>query len=104
MRIPSSAAASRAGVTQDLGRSPPPDVCVRESWWYSDTCKGQTVNAICNFGLADLTRLRSSKCFLANKFNLQVDPMAVACQRNRIIMLTQRGRGVAEMYKESDLE
>ncbi|XP_059097770.1 beta-1,3-galactosyl-O-glycosyl-glycoprotein beta-1,6-N-acetylglucosaminyltransferase 4-like [Tigriopus californicus] len=51
--------------------------CVRLSWWFDHNCKGKNVREICNFGLEDLPRLHQNEyCLFANKFNLDVDPIA----------------------------
>ena len=62
--------------------------CVRFSLWiyYSkeeeEKCDGKVIRSICNFGYKDLHKIRQSNCLSANKFNLDVDPMAVFCQMN----------------------
>ena len=47
---------------------------------------------ICHLSTADLPRFRedaaASKCFMANKFNLDVDPVAVLCQAKEIVKKT----------------
>ena len=47
---------------------------------------------MCHLSTADLPELHkdaaTSKCFMANKFNLQVDPVAVLCQAKDIVQKT----------------
>ena len=75
-------------ITYNMNASDPR--CVRESWW-GGNCEGESIRSICNFGVNDLKEVRqsekadganrtTSKCFFANKFSLEVDPMAPLCQ------------------------
>lgn len=51
--------------------------CLRLSWWLDDHCCGRTIRQICNFAVGDLPRLHQNQfCMFANKFNLDVDPVA----------------------------
>ena len=50
-------------------------------------CYGKWIRQICNFGLGDLPRLESSSCLTANKFNLDVDPLAAVCQAQKISIM-----------------
>eukprot|EP00094_Tigriopus_californicus_P014087 TCALIF_13643-PA protein Name:"Similar to GCNT2 N-acetyllactosaminide beta-1,6-N-acetylglucosaminyl-transferase, isoform B (Homo sapiens)" AED:0.12 eAED:0.20 QI:79/0/0/0.66/1/1/3/0/349 len=63
--------------TQDLDTVSLYKGCVRLSWWADNNCKGKNVREVCNFGLEDLPRLHQNEyCLFANKFNLDVDPIA----------------------------
>ena len=48
---------------------------------------------ICHLSTADLPTMweddAASKCFMANKFNLNVDPVAVLCQAKDIVQKTE---------------
>lgn len=67
-------------VIQDLEKNTSFGQCSRSSLWYYDECKGQNINSICNVGVEDLSKLRSQPCFMGNKFNINVDVRAIACQ------------------------
>ena len=64
-------------------------VCPRYSMWEGDgICHGQYKRDICNLGLLDLPKLKSgyaSTCLVANKFDLDVDPLAVSCWTQHIL-------------------
>jgi len=66
-------------------------LCVRYSRWFDPNCGGQEIRGVCNFGVADLDNIRSSGCFIANKFNFGVSYEAAICQ-------------AAEVAKETALE
>ncbi len=56
-------------------------------------CTGQTIRSICNFGTADLPEMwaeaAAERCMTANKFNLDVDPVAVICHAKHVVHLTR---------------
>ena len=59
------------------------DVCMRATIWIYNGkpfCNGKTIRNICNFDLKDLKGVRETNCLTLNKFNLDVDPIAVMCQ------------------------
>ena len=59
--------------------------CVRYTEWYGKpTCAGRVIRDICNFGIQDLPRLSLSRCLIANKFNIDVDPLAIFCHVKNI--------------------
>ncbi|TRY62038.1 hypothetical protein TCAL_09529, partial [Tigriopus californicus] len=63
--------------TQDLNTDFTHGGCVRLSWWGRGNCSGKNIRGVCNFGLGDLSELHKNRnCLFANKFNLQVDPLA----------------------------
>ena len=72
--------------------------CIRKSLWFDREseqtvlCKGKVIRWICNLSTADLPRIREDaaalNCFMANKFNLDVDPVAVLCQAKDIVKKT----------------
>jgi hypothetical protein len=53
----------------------------------------KVIRAICHFGTADLPRLRkeaaAKRCLTANKFDLDVDAVAVVCQARDIVQRTE---------------
>ena len=55
---------------------------VRYTIWTSSGqyCHGRMIREVCNFAIGDLEGIKHGKCFTANKFNLEVDPLAVMCQ------------------------
>lgn len=53
--------------------------------WGEFRCHGRIQRTICIFGFADLPLLSSRHEFIANKFQLKVDPIAYQCQEERII-------------------
>ena len=59
--------------------------CVRFSIWYDSRCAGVTIRGVCNLGVGDLESATNSECYTANKFNLDVDPMAIVCQMKYLI-------------------
>ena len=66
------------------------EVCPRYSMWKGggDICQGQYKRDICNLALLDLPNLKSgyaSTCLVANKFDLDVDPLAVSCWTQHIL-------------------
>jgi hypothetical protein len=55
-------------------------ICPRYTSWGCLKCFGKCINAICNFHMMDLDKIKgddTTDCLVANKFNLDVDPMAV---------------------------
>lgn len=56
-------------------------------------CKGKVIRQICHLSTADLPTVRedaaASNCFMANKFNMDVDPVAVLCQAKDIVQKTR---------------
>ena len=54
-------------------------LCPRYALWGCVGCHGQCYNAVCNFHRLDLDKIakNSTDCLMANKFNLEVDPLAV---------------------------
>ena len=65
------------------------EVCPRYSMWEGGgICQGEYKRDICNLGLLDLPKLKSgyaSTCLVANKFDLDVDPLAVSCWTQHIL-------------------
>ena len=65
------------------------DICPRYSMWEGDDiCHGQYKRDICNLGLLDLPKLKSgypAKCLMVNKFDLNVDPLAISCWTQHIL-------------------
>ena len=64
-------------------------VCPRFTYWMQRYdcinnigCYGECVHSICNLHSLDLSKIsdESTDCLIANKFNLDVDPMAVTLQ------------------------
>ena len=43
-------------------------------------CHGKTVRNVCNFAITDLDLVNGKNCIFANKFNMEVSPLAVLCQ------------------------
>ncbi len=87
----------------------PNGFCQRLTFWENSghPCAGKHLHGICQFTLADLpyiekhnsidmkeTKLKTNhqntnkkiqNCFIANKFSLDVDPLAVLCQARRLL-------------------
>ena len=57
-------------------------ICPRFTDWGCQNCFGQCYRTICNFHSLDLVKIDedSTECLIANKFNLNVDPLAVSQQ------------------------
>ena len=64
-------------------------ICPRFTYWMQRYdcinnigCYGECVNSICNLHTLDLSKIsdQSTDCLIANKFNLDIDPMAVTFQ------------------------
>jgi len=49
--------------------------------WQSETevCHGQWVRFICNLGISDIVRIKSSQQLFVNKIRLEQDPVAFRC-------------------------
>ncbi len=82
---------------------------MRKSWWdppwqfkedkenadsyKQHKCAGKVIKSICNFGAGDLAEMWAEadeeRCLSANKFNLNVDPVAVVCQAKEIVRRTE---------------
>lgn len=63
-------------------------MCPRLSLWSPPRCHGRVIRFICNIGLYDLPYLYkegNNECMFVNKFNLDVDPLAVICQANHVV-------------------
>lgn len=54
---------------------------LRYSVWQSsgEHCHGQMIREVCNFAVKDLKGVQRANSLTANKFNLDVDPLAVLC-------------------------
>ena len=52
-------------------------------------CAGRYIRAICNFGIGDLSKMQSSECLLANKFNMDVSADATYAQFLYMIALSE---------------
>ena len=67
--------------------------CTRFSLWkdmlWKDSCAGEMIRDICNFGFGDLYDVWNSDCWVANKFSLKVDANAVVCHVKHIIELNK---------------
>ena len=78
-----------------IGQDPSPnrtvnkDMCSRFTLWQGGgVCHGKYKRMICNLGLLDLPLLKKglpSKCLMANKFDLKVDPLAVSCWTQHLL-------------------
>ena len=84
-------------VSQDLRPSiARRDMCHRYTLWQDGRdCHGKYKRQICNIGLLDLPLLRSgpaSTCLVVNKFDLNVDPLAVSCWTQHLL----REEGIEE--------
>ena len=55
-------------------------ICPHYVHWGCDGCHGKCINTICNFNRFDIQELKEDPddCLIANKFNLDVDPLAVS--------------------------
>ena len=82
-------------VTQNKKENKKPNVpglCQRISLWRYEQCKGQELRQICHLATEDLkevdkrNRMRDGKpnCFIANKFDIDIDPGAIICMARRI--------------------
>ena len=69
-----------------------PGLCQRISLWRYEQCKGEVLRQICHLSTEDLkevdkrNRMRDGKqnCFIANKFDSNIDPGAIICMARRI--------------------
>ncbi len=102
---------SETSVTQDMTQTKnkvPVGLCPKLVFWdHQRPCHGEVIRGICSFSTLDLPELwranlkhldenisvndngsdaMTDSCFLANKFNLDVDPLAVLCQARSLIM------------------
>ena len=62
-------------------------ICPRYTDWGCQNCFGQCYRTICNFHSLDLVKIDedSTECLIANKFNLNVDPLAVSQQWIKVL-------------------
>jgi len=60
-------------------------ICPRYSNWNATLCHGLMKRWICNFALDDIPKAIESKCLWINKFDLNVDPLAVHCTREYLV-------------------
>ncbi len=96
---------------QDLTTDFTGGLCARKAWWHPPwaftvgehnqpdkeyrlhNCTGEVIRMVCNFGVGDLPDLwfegAEERCFTANKFNIEVDPVAVVCHAKHIVELTR---------------
>ena len=61
-------------------------------WWKrvsAKLCSGKHIREVCNFGVNDLSRVHSSKCLFANKFNLDVSVDAIFAHFSYIIDISE---------------
>ncbi|XP_059088386.1 N-acetyllactosaminide beta-1,6-N-acetylglucosaminyl-transferase-like [Tigriopus californicus] len=59
--------------------------CFRKSLWNYPNCSGQNIHWICKLGVMDLPIIQQSNCLMANKFNVNSDPIAIFCQMRAIL-------------------
>jgi hypothetical protein len=59
--------------------------CTRYTLWKGSPkqCLGQYIHGICLLSIYDLSGALTSKCFVANKFNLDVDSGPIMCLARR---------------------
>ena len=62
-------------------------ICPRFTDWGCLNCFGQCYRTICNFHSLDLVKIDedSTECLIANKFNVNVDPLAVSQQWIKVL-------------------
>ena len=58
------------------------NICYRTSMWMTPdkTCYGKDIRQVCVFSMRDLPEIRERPCLIANKFGIDVDPIAILCQ------------------------
>ena len=70
-------------------------ICPRFTNWDCSDCFGKCYHTICNFNIKDLNKIKedSTECLIANKFNLDVDSLAVSRQWiNLLTKMSQEGK------------
>ena len=71
-----------------------PGLCSRYSLWRAERCYGQLIRSNCNLAQEDLKHIYQENmmkngkpdCFIANKFNIDVDAKAIICVVRRLDM------------------
>jgi hypothetical protein len=56
--------------------------CSRYTLWEGSSqkqCHGQTIREICHLSIYDLSAALTSKCFVANKFDFDIDSRPIMC-------------------------
>ena len=69
-----------------------PGLCSRSSLWMDKQCHGELIRSICHLAQDDLKILYKENllkngqpdCFIANKFNIEIDPTAPICVTRRL--------------------